>query len=444
MLYSFGRMRVLSRGKTKSAVGSAAYHSASDFTNEWDGVRHDYSRKKDVAETHIVLPESAPAELRDESIDVRERLQKLWNSVELHEQGTNAQLARANYLALQEEFTLEQNLECVNRFIEENCTSIGMGVTYSVHLKPGNPHADMMYLMREFDKDGNFKNKSQKQYLCRKDGEECWLSSGAFKRKKTQGWEKVYKYSDGSETLKLTPSEAEERPGFERKSKYPIDRKAEVNTWNNKDLTKKWRKSWEVILNDKFEELGMDCRVDCRSYKEQGRERIPTVHVGYGPEAAEREELNKEIGRYNEDLNQLGEIAKDCLRDSRSVIKNLEEEEQTPETLQDNVERMRYNFGVLRTLIESGLLNKRVKKYCETQLETLRTKFKKLVKNIKERLKITEVVRLDSAKVGLDAIIKNAMSRKQESDKNKSVGQEKKQGESKDDFVREIKPNPND
>ena len=37
---------MISRGKSKSAVASAAYISCEKLTNEWDGVTHDYHNKK--------------------------------------------------------------------------------------------------------------------------------------------------------------------------------------------------------------------------------------------------------------------------------------------------------------------------------------------------------------------------------------------------------------
>lgn len=260
MLYSFGRIKIITRGRTKSAVATAAYHSANEFKNEWDGVTHDFSEKKHVGDSFIRMPENAPARYTDEDVPVAERLAMIWNDVEQFDGSANAQLARQNYLALQNEFTLEQNLECVERFIKENCTDIGMGASYSVHFKPGNWHVDIMYLMREFDENGQFKTKSRKEYLCRdKSGKEQYFTAVAFKEAKKQGWEKVYRYKNGEEKKQLTASEASlpECSGFKRVSKYPVDRKVDVNTWNDRDLAARWRKSWEVILNEKFEELGM-------------------------------------------------------------------------------------------------------------------------------------------------------------------------------------------
>ena len=77
---------MISRGKSKSAVASAAYISCEKLTNEWDGITHDYHNKKGLLHSQIYLPENVPIELKDRAT--------LWNSVELNEKAINAQLAR--------------------------------------------------------------------------------------------------------------------------------------------------------------------------------------------------------------------------------------------------------------------------------------------------------------------------------------------------------------
>ena len=77
---------IVSRGKGKSAVAAAAYRSGEKITNEWDGMTHDYTRKRGVVHTEILLPPHAPPSFSDRAT--------LWNSVELYEKAGNAQLAR--------------------------------------------------------------------------------------------------------------------------------------------------------------------------------------------------------------------------------------------------------------------------------------------------------------------------------------------------------------
>lgn len=79
-------LNIISRGKGKSAVASAAYISGEKIKNEWDGVTHDYTRKEKALVKNIILPDHRPKEFNDRTI--------LCNKVEMAEKNSNAQLAR--------------------------------------------------------------------------------------------------------------------------------------------------------------------------------------------------------------------------------------------------------------------------------------------------------------------------------------------------------------
>lgn len=53
-------VKMISRGKGKSAVAATAYRSGEKITNEYDGITHDYTRKRGVVMTEILLPRNAP------------------------------------------------------------------------------------------------------------------------------------------------------------------------------------------------------------------------------------------------------------------------------------------------------------------------------------------------------------------------------------------------
>ena len=89
---------IISRGKGKSAVASAAYISCEKLTNEWDGVTHDYHNKKGLEHKEIFLPENAPKEFLDRST--------LWNSVELNEKAIKQGTHQRVYT---EEFCIQRN-----------------------------------------------------------------------------------------------------------------------------------------------------------------------------------------------------------------------------------------------------------------------------------------------------------------------------------------------
>jgi hypothetical protein len=79
-------IKIISRGKGRSAVAAAAYRAGEKFTNEYDGEVHDYTKKGGVVFKEILLPDNAPPEYASRAI--------LWNAVEQIEKAKNSQLAR--------------------------------------------------------------------------------------------------------------------------------------------------------------------------------------------------------------------------------------------------------------------------------------------------------------------------------------------------------------
>jgi hypothetical protein len=77
-------IKIITRGKGKTAVSAAAYRAAELIKSEYDGETHDYMRKGGVVHTEILLPEHVPAEYADRAT--------LWNAVEKAERNGNAQL----------------------------------------------------------------------------------------------------------------------------------------------------------------------------------------------------------------------------------------------------------------------------------------------------------------------------------------------------------------
>ncbi len=101
-------VNIISRGKGKSAVASAAYISGEKIKNEWDGVTHDYTKKQGVISKEIFLPDHAPEEYKDRKT--------LWNSLELFEKNSNAQLARNFIISLPKELSIEENKKVIEEF----------------------------------------------------------------------------------------------------------------------------------------------------------------------------------------------------------------------------------------------------------------------------------------------------------------------------------------
>ena len=67
-------------------------------------------------------------------------------------------------------------------------------------------------------------------------------------------------------------------------------------TWNNKKLISEWREQWANHVNRDLEQAGHDARVDHRSLKEQGIDRVPQVHLGPVVCEMERNGVRTDVG----------------------------------------------------------------------------------------------------------------------------------------------------
>ena len=118
-------IKIVSRGKGKSAVAAAAYRAGEKLTNEWDGLTHDYTRKGGVVHSEIMLPPHAPPSFSDRSI--------LWNSVEQIEKSNNSQLAREIEIALPVELSREEQTRLVREYCSSQFVSKGMCADFNIH-----------------------------------------------------------------------------------------------------------------------------------------------------------------------------------------------------------------------------------------------------------------------------------------------------------------------
>ena len=159
--------KVVSRGKGRSAVAASAYLSCSKILNDYDGVQHDYTRKKGLVWQEVFLPENAPTEWQDRSV--------LWNAVEESEKTKDSRLAREFVVALPIELNKSEWQKLLTEFIQEQFVSDGMCADVAIHdpHPPGhNPHAHIMLTVRPLDEQGKWQHKTEKKYLCVRNGEE--------------------------------------------------------------------------------------------------------------------------------------------------------------------------------------------------------------------------------------------------------------------------------
>jgi Ti-type conjugative transfer relaxase TraA len=144
-------VKVIGRKSGSSAVASAAYRSGSRLRDERLDRSHDFSSKRGVVHSEVMLPENAPEAWSD-----RERL---WNHVEAFEIRKDAQLAREVEFAIPREMSEAQGIELARDFARAEFVGLGMIADLNVHWDVGEdgmpkPHAHVMLTMRAVDENG--------------------------------------------------------------------------------------------------------------------------------------------------------------------------------------------------------------------------------------------------------------------------------------------------
>ncbi|WP_300056222.1 Ti-type conjugative transfer relaxase TraA [uncultured Roseobacter sp.] len=144
-------MKVIGRSSGASAVAAAAYRSASRLRDDRIERSHDFTAKRGVVHSEVLLPEGAPDALSD-----RERL---WNAVEACEVRRDAQLARELEFALPREMSEAQAIDLARDFVQSEFVDRGMIADLNVHWDRtddglAKPHAHVMLTMRSVDEDG--------------------------------------------------------------------------------------------------------------------------------------------------------------------------------------------------------------------------------------------------------------------------------------------------
>ncbi|MEL6362428.1 MAG: MobA/MobL family protein [Pseudomonadota bacterium] len=160
---------------------------------------------------------------------------KLWNAVEVVERRKDAQLAREIQLSLPHELDAQQNQNMVLSFIQSHFVDRGMIADAAIHAP---------------DRQGDQRNIHAHVMLTMRD-----LTGDGFGKKNRQ--------------------------------------------WNTPEQLTEWRKSWADHQNEVFRELGMEQRVDHRSYADQGVDREPMQHLGTVANDMERKGKNSRVGDEN-------------------------------------------------------------------------------------------------------------------------------------------------
>ena len=183
-------MTQIKRSAGQSAVAAAAYRAGEKLHSEYYGEISDYTRKGGVICSEILLPSHAPPEYADR--------ETLWNAVEKAERGKKAQLAYSFDIALQNEFSMQENIDLARQFLLDNFVSRGMVTDFAVHQPDkedggiSNPHFHVMCPIRPIELDGRWGNKQRREYVLDEHGERVLDEAGnyVFNAVSTTDWGK--------------------------------------------------------------------------------------------------------------------------------------------------------------------------------------------------------------------------------------------------------------
>ena len=316
--------KVVSRGSGRSAVAASAYMSCSRMYNDYDGIQHDYTRKHGLIYQEVMLPPMAPPDWKDR--------EQLWNAVEAAEKTKDSRLAREFVVALPIELDTGSNISLLRDFIQKNFVDLGMCADFAIHDTDGhNPHAHILLTVRPLNENGTWQYKTEKEYLCIKDGKEKGFTAAEFKKAQKEGWEKQYRYQAGKKKIYLTPSAALEK-GYERVDKHPkstrYGRQNPVSEkWNSEGQICLWRENLAEAVNKMLAQNQIHASIDHRSFADQGITEQPSIHEGYIAQNMEKKgmisdrcEINRQIRADNKMLRELkAQVAKLAQAVERSI-----------------------------------------------------------------------------------------------------------------------------
>ncbi|MBQ5523105.1 MAG: MobA/MobL family protein, partial [Oscillospiraceae bacterium] len=277
-----------------SAVEQSSYISREKMYCEYDGQTYYPKYSEDLVHCEVLLPENAPKEYKDPYV--------LWNSVELVEKSKDAQLARTFRIELPNEWSYDLAKEVVKDYCERNFVSKGMCVQYAIHdseNKQGqrNLHCHIMLTLRSLDEQGNWMPKQRKVYQRDENGERIPDID-----KKT-GQQKVDK---------------------QNRKQWKCST-IQTNDWNSRENAKIWRKDLADTINAVNAKIGMTDKFwEYRSFKEQGLDIIPQIHLGEKASAMERAGIRTIRGDINREI-----IAKNAVINAARVAYERAKEELT-------------------------------------------------------------------------------------------------------------------
>jgi ATP-dependent exoDNAse (exonuclease V) alpha subunit len=233
------QVKPVSRGKGQSSTAGAAYRSCSKIHDERTGELHDYTRKRGLEHSEIVLSREAA---KQDIQWARDRHQ-LWNAAEAAEARKDGRPAREYEVALPHELSKTQRIELARAFAQDLANRHQCAVDIAIH----KPH-----------RNGDERNFHAHLYAT---------------------------------TRQVAPTGLGAKTYIERSD---TDR-AKLGLPPGKDEITTIRERWAEAANKALQAANSKERVDHRSLEAQGIDRTPTRHKGPAIMAIEARGAKSEV-----------------------------------------------------------------------------------------------------------------------------------------------------
>ena len=305
-------IKIGKRHGSKSSVAAAAYRAGVRLKDERSGKIYDYTHKKEVTYSEIILPENAPSFFRDR--------EKLWNSVEQTEKQDNAQLFREFEIALPRELSGDHQIQAAHEFFRRRADE-GMIVDWSFHDKDGNPHVHGIAPTRGVKKDGGWTQKTKQVYALDQKGERIPV---------------------------IDPKTGQQKIGARGRKIWKRET-VEANNWNDRSRAKEWRAEWAEICNRYLAMERQPERIDDRSYEEQGIDKVATKHEGYAARQIEARGGVSSVAEQNRQIRLLNRMLEKAKKMGVQLIRQFEQLKESVRKEFENIDELRAGNDILST-----------------------------------------------------------------------------------------------
>lgn len=255
------QVKAMQRSAGKSVTAAAAYRSGSRIVDERSDKEYDYTRKKGVLHAELVLPGGGTV---DRSA--------FWNDVEKHHKRGDAVLSREVEVSLPTELTPEQRQTLAINYAKSLADKYGVAADVCIHAPRKLTDKDFKFKGdRYFEIDeetGDMHNGNWHAHIMLS---ACYVSADG---------------TLGKKAVELDPIHC---------NRHKMENMVEVE-----------RERWSQIVNHALESYVHTAKVDHRSLKDQGIDRVPTQHIGAagiayenrtGKKSARRKSIELQIER---------------------------------------------------------------------------------------------------------------------------------------------------